>query len=1132
MKKYQVVLGKYFQGYKSKSSIKIMKNKLLILFTFTISTIIFLLSTDYVSAVTCTSQASGNWNNTGTWSGCTGGNGTTPNTPGSNDTAIITSNHTVTVTVSETVNALQFNAASTAGSVSINSGISLTVTTSITLLHNTGANTSADLTGSGSVSAASITIGSDGSFSSGTYTATFTSSVSSLTTSGNITIASYIGVNTGRIGNSIFNHSTGTITIQGTLTTTNENAVNTSTYTMATGSQNGTLNLSGATPFNISATGTSTITLNGSSAVVNYNSSSAQTVRGTTYTTLKINNANSSGATLGAEATVSTLTIGDVTSNSIFNDGGYQITSTGTLNLTSGKFKLGGSSATTWPSFTTVNISPGTTVEYGSTASQTYSTSPTYHHLTFSGASTKSPSSTSMTVNGNLTISSGTLTAPSGNLTLKGNFTNSGSFTHNSGTIIFAGDDSSTQTISGNTTFYNFSASTNSNSTGRTLEFTGSSTTTVSGTWTITGYSGKIITLQSSDSNNWTINPTNSSVTYVDVKRSTNSGNTFCASYSTKDAYSINWYVSGGEKCSEIPYDCVSNTTSGNWSSPSSWTSCGGSTPQALDRVTILNGHTISLNTDAEIARINIQNGATLTTDNNNRSLTLSDTSNTLFTLGSSGTFTAGNSTVIMNPNSSTTLISGTPTFYNLTLSPTITSDRTYSLGSSFSVSNNFTINPTATSSYRLTVNMGGDITVSGTTLISGTTSALSTLDTRPSTTDYNLSTGNLTIATAGTLDADGSSSTITLTGTSGTLFTRSGTFNSGNTTAIVTGGNGTTLNSGTISFYNLTISPSGDSTISTSADDITVTNTLNIVAGDTLSLYNGQDFTHSGATLTLNGTISGDGLYIYQSSTAFPTSGVISADLRMDATNNNQSLGARTYGGDVEIYNNSGSSARTVTLGTAGSQTLTFSGNLTLTSANTQAITLTASTYNPNVNVNGNFTIGSNTTYTASSNTGNPLTIGGNFTNNGTFTNNSGEVIFNDNSKDSVLSGSGSPAITFHNLKVATAGKTIKFTAGQTFRTNGLLTLTGSSGPTYVYLTSTTTSPWYINHQGTESISYAHVSYSQCDGSCTEISADNGTNYDGGGNGACWVFSSTPPVESQPNIRGNINVRGGVRIK
>ncbi|MDD5508895.1 MAG: DUF2341 domain-containing protein, partial [Bacteroidales bacterium] len=54
---------------------------------------------------------------------------------------------------------------------------------------------------------------------------------------------------------------------------------------------------------------------------VEYNGSGAQTAVGGTYTTLKIN--NSAEVTLAAAATITTLTIADVTSGSVFNDGGY-----------------------------------------------------------------------------------------------------------------------------------------------------------------------------------------------------------------------------------------------------------------------------------------------------------------------------------------------------------------------------------------------------------------------------------------------------------------------------------------------------------------------------------------------------------------------------------------------------------------------------------------------------------------------------------------------------------------------------------------------------------------------------------------------------------------------------------------
>ncbi|MEK7519331.1 MAG: hypothetical protein AAB565_00880, partial [Patescibacteria group bacterium] len=166
----------------------------------------------------------------------------------------------------------------------------------------------------------------------------------------------------------------------------------------------------------------------------------------------------------------------------------------------------------------------------------------------------------------------------------------------------------------------------------------------------------------------------------------------------------------------------------------------------------------------------------------NGSTITLTGTSGTLFTR--SGTFTQGTSTVVMNPDAAVTLTSGTITFNNLTLSPTITVARTYTFGSgALTIDGNFNINPTASSALALTVNMGAAITVAATktTTITRTTSATSNLDTTG--TNYALSTGNLDIATGGTLTANGS--TVTLTGTTGTLFTRTGTFTGGTSTVV-----------------------------------------------------------------------------------------------------------------------------------------------------------------------------------------------------------------------------------------------------------------------------------------------------------------------------------------------------------
>jgi len=164
---------------------------------------------------------------------------------------------------------------------------------------------------------------------------------------------------------------------------------------------------------------------------------------------------------------------------------------------------------------------------------------------------TAAANSSTLTANANITIAANTTFVANGSntTTVRGNWTKTGSFTHSSGTVAFSGADSSTQTLTGDTTFHNFTASTAGNTAGRTLQFTGSSTTTVAGTWTIAGASGKVLTLQSSDTNSWNISPTAASVDYATVSRST-SDLAICATHSTDgNNNNANWTFTAGASC-------------------------------------------------------------------------------------------------------------------------------------------------------------------------------------------------------------------------------------------------------------------------------------------------------------------------------------------------------------------------------------------------------------------------------------------------------------------------------------------------------------------------------------------------------------------------------------------------------
>lgn len=131
---------------------------------------------------------------------------------------------------------------------------------------------------------------------------------------------------------------------------------------------------------------------------------------------------NASGVTLAASKTISgsSLTIGGIVSNSILNDGGFQLIASGTsvLNLTSGLLKLTYTHATNaiFPAFTTNNIADGTTVEYGAAGTQTIKGT-TYSNLTLSGAGANSKiADADITVNGVLTLPADNASSTQGSL--------------------------------------------------------------------------------------------------------------------------------------------------------------------------------------------------------------------------------------------------------------------------------------------------------------------------------------------------------------------------------------------------------------------------------------------------------------------------------------------------------------------------------------------------------------------------------------------------------------------------------------------------------------------------------------------------------------------------------------------
>jgi len=117
---------------------------------------------------------------------------------------------------------------------------------------------------------------------------------------------------------------------------------------------------------------------------INLNGTTQQTINGSgsiAFDTLKCN--NTAGVTLGKAVTITTLSVADDTPNSIFNDGGFTISTATTCNLNSGTYNC---TASSFP-WNTLNEETGT-VNYGLEGGQTCKPA-TYYNLILSGSGTK-----------------------------------------------------------------------------------------------------------------------------------------------------------------------------------------------------------------------------------------------------------------------------------------------------------------------------------------------------------------------------------------------------------------------------------------------------------------------------------------------------------------------------------------------------------------------------------------------------------------------------------------------------------------------------------------------------------------------------------------------------------------------
>jgi hypothetical protein len=353
----------------------------------------------YANAVTCTSVAAGgNWNATGTWTGCTGGNGTPANTPGSADTAIIatTGVSNVTVNVTVTVGALTINSSGTgglvasrnltvngatqlqAGNLNLSNNATRTFVGLVTVSGGTWSGTNRAVTFRGGLTV------SGGTFTPGTGVHTFSTNAQAI--SGTVSIPS--------------------VTVTG-VTLTNNGTLTVGTALAGTGG----LTQGASDTLNIGGTITiTTLTATATDNTVNY-TGAAQTVKATTYYNL---------ATSGS---------------------GNKTPATGTVTIT-GNFTIG--TGTTWLGSTN---NPAVTFNPTVPALATFTNSGTFTSgtglYTFSGSVPILIAATTLAFTGSVTISN---TDTVSGVTIRPTITITVTLTVGAGSIMTLGDGTTTTT--------------------------------------------------------------------------------------------------------------------------------------------------------------------------------------------------------------------------------------------------------------------------------------------------------------------------------------------------------------------------------------------------------------------------------------------------------------------------------------------------------------------------------------------------------------------------------------------------------------------------------------------------------------------------------------------------------------
>ena len=647
-----------------------------------------------------------------------------------------------------------------------------------------------------------------------------------------------------------------------------------------------------------------------------------------------------------------------------------------------------------------------------------------FYNLTFngSGGAWSFTSNPAVEVANNLTITLGTLTSTSNTLTVTGNYSNSGTYTHNSGTVLFNSTTTGKTlagTLSGATgKFYNLTF----NGSGGAWSFTSNPAVEVANDFTITAgtltSTSNTLTITGNYSNSGTFTNNSGTVLF----NSTTTGKTLAGTMNSASSF----------------YNLTFNGVAGAWSFTSNPT------------VYVLNDFIITAGTVTST----------------------SDSLNIWGSYSNSGIYTHNSGTIVMFSSVGGKTFSGTMTgtssFYNLSFlsagawsfganSATVANDLIIGSGTVTAPSTTLTITGNYSNAGTFTNNSGTVVmnsTAIGKTLagtLSGATGKFYDLTFNGSGGAWSFTSNpavevanNLTITT-GTVTT--TSATLTVTGS----YSNGGTFTNNSGTVLMNStATGKTL-AGTMtttsSFYNLTFNGvagawSFGANSATVANDLIITNGTLTAPSTTLTITgnysNAGTFTHNSGTVLMNATTTGKTL-----------SGKMSMLPNPPSSFNNLTFngvgGAWTFSNSAVILNNFTLTAGTVTAPAvlqifgSYSNSGTFTHNsgtvsmMSQTSGKTLAGTMTGSssfydltfddsgsggawsfTSNPAVTVANNFTI----TAGIVTSTSTTLTITGSYSNGGTFTNNSGTVLFNSTSTGKTLAGTMTTTSSFYNLQ------------------------------------------------------------------------------------------------------------------